>query len=824
MLKIPLRAFTRNIMLYKAISWWDIKRLLKRAKNPGTIAMMVLYVPFITVLMPARASAQQDADFATALENGIRANEGFTRCIRFVKGWLNHADPATGLIPRNLQGSNFWNAKDAAADNYPFMVLSTAITDRSMFDGVMLDMLNKEKEVTPCVDRLPCTFDFGTQQQLNENLSTVIFGASEYVKDGLMPLTEWLGESPWSTRMLELVDDIWKNAAITTPYGNIPATDHEVCGEMLQAQARIYWMTGEEKYLDWAIRLGDYFLLGNNHPTDDGTSLRLRDHGNEIIAGLAELYAVVHVARPDKKAAYQGPLYRMLDRILEIGRNDDGFLYNSINPQTGDHDANLADNWGYVLNAHYTVYLIDGVQAYRNAVLKALNSLSDPYYINTHRFGENSDGHADAIESALNLYHRELTHVSVPYLDVSTTRMWGMQQADGVIEGWHGDGNFARTTVMYCTWKTQGITIQPWDSAVTFGAVYNHLRTGDNSLLPDFTVNSSRTYTIVPGGAEQDSVCHTDRDYTLSVLPASLQGKHIILTPVDDRAVTAAELISFTAPSDLTLYVGFDVRTTSLPDWMSGWTNAGATVNTSEPTLSFNMFSKTFTGGNNVILGGPRAAGYQSSGNPGNYIVIIDGTLPEIDTSTVQVSDNILKVAVTSTKDWNGSLIFDVPRHRVNMGMPFDWTRINQFPEWYTVEAESSYIVENLTVGSSRQFTGAQLVAGLPLTLSAGIEQHITVRLASVADIDREKLSDDPNGPAIQIHFAGESIIFSLPVQGKSVREFSIYQPDGVKVESSIAVKDNRLIWNASHRENGIYVCKAVTDRDIIIRKFILNR
>jgi hypothetical protein len=469
------------------------------------------------------------------------------------------------------------------------------------------------------------------------------------------------------------------------------------------------------------------------------------------------------------------------------------------------------------------VYLIDGVQAYRDAVLKALNSLADPYYINTHRFGENSDGHADAIESALNLYHRELTHVSVPYLDVSTTRMWGIQKADGVIEGWHGDGNFARTTVMYCTWKTQGITIQPWDSAVTFGAVYNNLRTGDNSLLPDFTVNSSRTYTVVHSGAEQGNVCHTDRDYTLSTLPAVLQGKHIILTPVDDRAVTAAEFISFTAPSDMTLYVGFDARTTSLPDWMNGWTNAGATVNTSEPTLSFTMYSKTYTGGSSVLLGGPRATGYQSSGNPGNYIVIIDGTLPEVDTSTVQVSDNILKIVVTSTKNWNGSLIFDVPRHRINMGMPFDWTRINQFPEWYTVEADSNYIVENLTAGTSQTYTGTQLAAGLPVALTANVEQHITVQLASEADIGREKMPDDPNGPAIQIHITGESIIFSLPVKAKSVREFSIYQPDGVKVESSITVKNNCIVWDASHRKNGIYVCKAVVNGNIIYRKFLLH-
>jgi len=45
-----------------------------------------------------------------------------------------------------------------------------------------------------------------------------------------------------------------------------------------------------------------------------------------------------------------------------------------------------------------------------------------------------------------------------------------MQQPDGIIGGWHGDGNFARTAIMYSLWKTRGATIQPWRSDVILGA------------------------------------------------------------------------------------------------------------------------------------------------------------------------------------------------------------------------------------------------------------------------------------------------------------------------------------------------------------------
>ena len=74
--------------------------------------------------------------------HGRQANEALRRCRKYVDGWLAHADPQTGLIPRNLnEEPDFWNGRDSAADNYAFMVLTCALTDRAMFDGRMLDML-----------------------------------------------------------------------------------------------------------------------------------------------------------------------------------------------------------------------------------------------------------------------------------------------------------------------------------------------------------------------------------------------------------------------------------------------------------------------------------------------------------------------------------------------------------------------------------------------------------------------------------------------------------------------------------------------------------
>lgn len=343
--------------------------------NPRKYQLILLSV---TVAFAPRICLCKDKpdNFDIAHFNGKQANEGLRRCSHYVEGSLKLADRKTGLIPRSTKDP-YWNANDAAADNYPFMVLTTSFTDRSMFEGKMREMLRMEIKLTSRIDALPDTYDFGKESFLTDkpDLNSIIFGSSEYIKDGLLPLTEWLGASPWYDRMIAILDDVWKHAPVDTPYGKIVSTNVEVNGEMLQILSRIYWMTGDEKYLEWAIRLGDYYLLGKHHPTRDTEKLRLRDHGCEIVSGLCELYATVNFAKPEKKKAYENPIHQILDRILEVGRNEHGLFYNTIDPIAGTQlGSGIADTWGYTLNGFYTVYLIDETKAYRGRHQGALQS------------------------------------------------------------------------------------------------------------------------------------------------------------------------------------------------------------------------------------------------------------------------------------------------------------------------------------------------------------------------------------------------------------------------------------------------------------------
>lgn len=425
---------------------------------------------------PAAATAPAtEPVFRAAERNARRANEALYRSRRFIDGWLAHADPDCGLIPRNLRESrDFWNGRDSAADNYPFMVLTAAMTDRPLFEGRMLDMLRTETRLTCRVDRLPDDYSFSKKGWRREkiDLDAIVFDGAEYVKDGLLPITEWLGPSPWSERAVGIVDDLWKNARIETPSGAIPTLNFEVNGDLLQACARLFWFTGERKYLDWAIRLGDYYLLGDHHPTRDMDELKLGDHSCEVINGLSELYVACAHAAKEKREAYRAPLHELYDRLLQIGVNEHGLVYLQVRTRTGEHGPALTDNWGYNFDGLYTAFLLDGTTAYRDIVRKALGSLKEHYTGQGGMCQSNTaDGYADSIEGAITLYNRERVESAAEWIDTEIRTMWSKQQPDGVIEGWHGDGNSARTSLMYALWKTQGITVRPWREDVRFGAV-----------------------------------------------------------------------------------------------------------------------------------------------------------------------------------------------------------------------------------------------------------------------------------------------------------------------------------------------------------------
>jgi hypothetical protein len=192
-----------------------------------------------------------------------------------VQRWLHEAalpkiDPKTKLYISSDRGSaryreSLWNYDDTAADTYPFLFWAAWYTDRDKINGPNLDVLEAEQRLCNHLDRIPTALNHRTLEKSIKSKDDTIFGASEYVKDGLIAIVEVAGkDNPWFERMRGIEDDIWKHTDIETPYGRLPTLNLEANGDQLQALVRLFSMTGERKYLAWAERLADYYLLGCN--------------------------------------------------------------------------------------------------------------------------------------------------------------------------------------------------------------------------------------------------------------------------------------------------------------------------------------------------------------------------------------------------------------------------------------------------------------------------------------------------------------------------------------------------------------------------------
>ena len=429
--------------------------------------------------------ALERADFKqAAFLNSILAQEAFQRAHRTLKAWEKLRDPETGLVPRDTDHKRAtWNARDNAADLFPFLLLASQYLDKDN-ERLWLSTLAKEREIC---GPMPCSMHLRPTRVKAEDLSSLIFGASEYAKDGLLAVAERFGRGPWFVRMEEIAKAIIDAADVETRSGKICSSLAEVNGNMLALLARLYWATQKSEFLQMAERIAEAYLfdiLPNNQylPASDWNFSKgepaspdfiLRDHGNEIIAGLTELYFLEKMQGRPQAARYREPLKRFLDRLLVVGRTKDGLWHNSVHTKTHEPlDRGVVDTWGYILNAYHIFDLAEGTSTYAEEIRRAMRAAAARRSYNWEEKVPH-DGYADAIESMLYLVPwfdvREFHH----WVDDEIEVMFHMQSPSGFVSKGYLDGNFIRTSLLYASYKTQGVIAHPWRADVYLGAAYD---------------------------------------------------------------------------------------------------------------------------------------------------------------------------------------------------------------------------------------------------------------------------------------------------------------------------------------------------------------
>ncbi len=198
--------------------------------------------------------AEREQNFAEAAKiNSVLASEALNRAEAMLDYWMQQQDPSTRLFPGYVYVDiKFWDYRNVAADLFPFLIIAAHFIDDEAY-AKLLETLEKEKSLSQPF-ALPQTVLLGSGTLIDEGLKEQIFGAAEYIKDGLVPITERLGRGPWLDRMEELMSRIWAVAPVQTSYGAIPSDLAEPNGDLLQGLCRLYSATGKKIYLEWAER------------------------------------------------------------------------------------------------------------------------------------------------------------------------------------------------------------------------------------------------------------------------------------------------------------------------------------------------------------------------------------------------------------------------------------------------------------------------------------------------------------------------------------------------------------------------------------------
>jgi hypothetical protein len=116
------------------------------------------------------------------------------------------------------------------------------------------------------------------------------------------------------------------------------------------------------------------------------------------------------------------------------------------------------------------------------------------------------DGYADSIESAIYLVAREPVAEAIGWIESEFQVMLDMQQPDGHIEYWYGEGNFNRTAMLYALMQSQGVRPAHWRPGMQIGAIRDGDRLRLSLVVPAGTVTQFDS-------ARHRRVLNLDRNY-----------------------------------------------------------------------------------------------------------------------------------------------------------------------------------------------------------------------------------------------------------------------------------------------------------------------
>ena len=146
------------------------------------------------------------------------------------------------------------------------------------------------------------------------------------------------------------------------------------------------------------------------------------------------------------------------------------------------------------------------------------------------------------------------------------------------------------------------------------------------------------------------TVYYGDRDYTIISMPSELVGAAGIKTLNDEKTNSTDNYVQFDLGHDADVYIAYDNRAISLPNWMSDYTATGTSIGvTDEGATPLQLYMKTFDAGL-VVLGGNMATG--AVGANTNYMVLVvplpDPAVHVVAPRFIELGERLTMTAIVS--------------------------------------------------------------------------------------------------------------------------------------------------------------------------------
>jgi N-acetylneuraminic acid mutarotase len=210
--------------------------------------------------------------------------------------------------------------------------------------------------------------------------------------------------------------------------------------------------------------------------------------------------------------------------------------------------------------------------------------------------------------------------------------------------------------------------------------IANFEKLDDDGLITNITPSTSSIYSL--GTLTKGAKYYSDRDYQLTSIPAGYVGLPSIITANDDKLNKSTNLLLFTLSDSATVFLAYDSRAVTLPAWLKTWKSLGDKIGINDPKLKqFNVFSKSFSAGSKVTLGGNLAS--PASGALCSFIVFARAensvdTNSSFKLASFQNGEPILDQSELKTATNNKLVLYPNPFHdNFKIIMPDNFTGVS---------------------------------------------------------------------------------------------------------------------------------------------------